>query len=162
MTGRELSWETLISRTSGKPALVLAVPVKVAGATVAVIQTAMQIEDISRIVSWKTGQTGFAFLVDENSKVVAHPSTELTLAQKSLKDHPLIAAFRSDGQPHLVSFTPPGGEPTLDYVRANKLHWGVAVQQDEQELFAPLRRTFAFGLAILIGASIVVALIAWF
>jgi len=161
MTGKELSWETVISKTSGKPALVLALPIKVNGAVVGALGVTMAIEDISRIVAWKAGQTGFAFLVDDKAKVVAHPSKELVVTQTNLGDHPLIAAFRSDGQPHLVSFTRAGGEPALGYVRANKFHWAVAVQQDEQELFAPLRQTFALGLAILIGASAIVALIAW-
>ena len=161
LTGKDLSWETVISKTADKPALVLALPIKVNGTVVGALGVTMAIEDISRIVAWKAGQTGFAFLVDDKAKVVAHPTKELVVKQTYLTDHPLIAAFRSDGQPHLVSFTKPGGESALGYVRANKFHWAVAVQQDEQELFAPLRRTFALGLAILIGASAVVALIAW-
>ena len=161
MKGKDMAWESLISRTSGKPALAIALPIKVNGAIVGVLQTAMAIEDISRIVAWKTGQTGFAFLVDEKAKVVAHPSKDFVLKQTSLKDHPLIAAFRADGQPHLVSFDQPDGTEALGYVLPSKLRWGVAIQQNEAELFAPLRRTFTLGLMILIGASLAVTLISW-
>ena len=160
--GKELSWETVISRTTGKPCLVLALPIRSSGTIVGVLTAAMAIEDISRIVSWKTGETGFAFLVDEQAKVVAHPSKDYVLKQTRLASHPLISAFQADGQAHLVSFAQPDGARALGHVRPNKFHWGVAVQQSEQELFAPLRRTVSIGLAILGCASLVVALIAWF
>lgn len=160
--GKDLSLETLIGRTSKKPALIMAIPIKVGGATVGVMAAAMGIEDISRVVAhWKTGQTGFAFVVDEKAKVVAHPREEFVLSQSYLPDHPLISQFRADGQPHLTSFTETNGEQVLGAVQGNRFHWGVAVQQDERELFAPLRETLGIALALLAGAALLVAVIAW-
>jgi methyl-accepting chemotaxis protein len=158
VSGKDLSWETLIGKTSNKPALVLAVPVKANGVLVGVLAAAMNIEDISRIVAhWKTGSTGFAFLVDEKAKVVAHPREAFVLAQTHLNDHPLVSTFLADGQPHLVSFTQTDDKDVLGYVQGNKFRWAVAVQQNTEELFGPFRETLTLGLALLATAGILVA-----
>ncbi len=159
--GKDLSWETLIGRTSKKPALVVAVPVKVNGVVTGVVAAAMTIEDISAIVAhWRTGQTGYAFLVDEQAKVVAHPREEFVLAQTPLRDQPLVEAFLADRKPHLLSFTQTDGKDVLGYVHGNRQGWALAIQQNEEELFAPLRQTLLLGLALLAGAALVVAVVA--
>jgi len=158
--GKELSWETLIGKTSKKPALVIAVPIKANGRVVGVMASAMTIEDISGIVAnWKAGSTGFAFLVDEKGKVVAHPRESFVISQISLADHPLIASLRSNRQAHLTSFID-DDRKCLGYVQRNKLRWAVAVQQEDEEVFEPLRRTLTVGLALLAAAALLVALIA--
>jgi methyl-accepting chemotaxis protein len=160
--GKELSWETLIGKTSKKPALVIAVPIKANGRVVGVMASAMTIEDISGIVAnWKAGSTGFAFLVDEKGKVVAHPRESFVISQISLADHPLIASLRSNRQPHLTSFID-DDRKCLGYVQRNKLRWAVAVQQEDEEVFEPLRRTLTVGLALLAAAALLVAFIARF
>lgn len=159
--GKDLGWETLIGRTSKKPALVVAVPVKVNGVVTGVVAAAMTIEDISAIVAhWRTGQTGYAFLVDEQAKVVAHPREEFVLAQTPLRDQPLVEAFLADRKPHLLSFRQTDGKDVLGYVHGNRQGWALAIQQDEEELFAPLRQTLLLGLALLAGAALVVAVVA--
>ncbi|MFZ1200136.1 MAG: cache domain-containing protein, partial [Desulfobacterales bacterium] len=71
--GQQLSWQTLIGKTSKKPALILAVPIKSNDQLVGVLAAAMTVDDLSQyIATWKRGDTGFAFLVDEKGKVVAH------------------------------------------------------------------------------------------
>jgi methyl-accepting chemotaxis protein len=159
--GKTLAWETLIGKTSKKPALILAVPIRANGALVGVLAAAMSIEDVSKIIAhWRTGRSGFAFLVDEHAKVVAHPSEQFVLAQQHLDDQPLVAAFRADQQPHLMSFTQTDGKDVLGYVQGNRFGWAVAIQQDEEELFAPLRQTLMLGLALLAAAAILVGLTA--
>jgi methyl-accepting chemotaxis protein len=158
--GKDVSWETVIGKTSKKPALVMSVPIRANGAVVGVMAAAMNVEDISRIVAtWKAGETGFAFLVDERGKVIAHPRQEYVLAQRQLKDHPLIAAFLADDQPHLASFTDDGSQ-ALGYVKGNRLRWAVVAQQNVDELFAPQRQTLMLGLLLLFVAGAFVVAIA--
>jgi methyl-accepting chemotaxis protein len=162
-SGKELSWETLIGKTSKKPALVIAVPIKANGRVVGVMASAMTIEDISGIVAnWKAGSTGFAFLVDEKGKVVAHPRESFVMSQTSLADHPLVASLRSNRQGHLTSFIDSDRNKCLGYVQRNKLRWAVAVQQEDEEVFAQLRQTLTVGLWLLAAAAVLVALIARF
>jgi methyl-accepting chemotaxis protein len=159
--GKELSWETLIGKTSGKPAVILAMPIVANGGVVGVLAAAMTVEDVSTIIAhWKTGQTGYAFLVDEHAKVVAHPREEFVLGQTRLAEHPLVAAFRQDGRPHALAFTESDGKDALGFVQGNRFRWAVAIQQEKEELFAPLRQTLTLGLALLVAAALLAALTA--
>ena len=159
--GKDLSWETLIGKTSGKPAVILAVPIIANGAVVGVLAAAMTVEDVSAIIAhWKTGQTGYAFLVDDHAKVVAHPREEFVLGQMHLDEHPLVAAFRRDGRPHALAFTQTDATDALGYVQGNRFRWAIAIQQDREELYAPLRQTLTLGLALLLAAAVLAALAA--
>lgn len=159
--GKNIAWETLIGKTSKKPALVIAVPIRGAdSAVLGVIAAAMTVEDMSRIVAnWKSGDTGYAFLVDETGKVIAHPREEYALTQRHLDNHPLVSAFAADGKPHLATFASEGRE-AMGYVQGNRFHWAVAAQQNTAELLAPQRQTLALGLWLLVGAIALVVVIA--
>ena len=158
VAGKELSWETLIGKTSGKPALILAVPIVANGTVAGVLAAAMTVEDVSAIIAhWKTGRTGFAFLVDDHAKVVAHPREEFVTGQMHLDEHPLVAAFRRDGRPHALAFTETDGKDELGYVHGNRLRWAIAIQQEKEELYAPLREMLTVGIALLVAAALLAA-----
>lgn len=160
MNGKDLTLQTLISRTNGKPSLVISMPIRENGAIVGVLQAAMAIEDISRIVlNWRSGTTGYAFLVDEGGTVIAHARDEYVKTQRKMQDHPLVAAFEADGKPHLASFNS-SGEEAIGYIQGNKFGWGIATQQNTAELMAPQRQTLMVGLALLVTAVLVVAFVA--
>ena len=58
LAGKKLSWQTLIGKTSKKPALVLAVPIKAGDELVGVMAAAMTVDEISNnIATWRQGQT---------------------------------------------------------------------------------------------------------
>jgi methyl-accepting chemotaxis protein len=160
LLGKQVALQTVIGKTSRKPALAIAVAIKSEERTVGLLVAAMAVEEISRgVATWKSGQTGFAFLVDQTAKVVAHPRQEFALTQVSLADHPLVAAFRGTGKPGLVSFTE-GDQEILGYVQGTRLGWVVGVQQSQVELLRPVRSARMLGLAMLIGASLCVAIAA--
>jgi methyl-accepting chemotaxis protein len=159
--GQDLSWETLIGKTSGRPALVLAVPIRANGVIVGALAAAMTIEDISGIVAtWKAGSTGYAFLLDETSKVVAHPRSQLAQTQRRLADHPLISAYRADLSPPRIRYSYEGVD-VLGAVHRNRMNWAVVVQQNTAELFAPLRQTLYLGVGLLAGAILLVGIFAF-
>jgi methyl-accepting chemotaxis protein len=161
MAGKDLRWETVIGKTSGKPALILAVPIVANGAIAGVLSVAMTVEDVSAMIAhWRTGRTGYAFLVDEQAKVVAHPREEYVTGQIRLTEHPLVSAFLRDRLPHTAAFAQSDATDALGYVQGTRLGWAVVVQQNEEELFAPLRQSLALGVAILVASAILVALVA--
>ena len=77
IAGNELGQQVLIGKTSGKPALVLASPIKKTSSRPdGVLAIAMTLTDISeKIASSKIEETGFAFLIDEFGKVIARGSS---------------------------------------------------------------------------------------
>jgi len=159
--GKDLGWEAVIGRSNGKPSILISVPIR--NSSNALIGTAvagMTIEETSRsVATWKSGATGFAFLVDEKSKVLAHPRADYVQTQKLLPDHPLVAAYHADHKPHLLEFTE-NGKQMLGYVEGDKKGWAVMVQQEEAELFGPLRATLTIGIGLLVAASVLVVVIA--
>ena len=161
--GKSLSWQTLIGKTSKKPALVLAVPILNGDQLVGVMAAAMTIDDLSgQVIRWRKGKTGYAFLIDEKSKVVAHQQKKYVTQQKNLRNHPLIASFRQ-GQwtTHTTEFLTENKQPAYGHVRRIKRGWAIAIQQENEELFESLRRVQRFAFILLAATIVIVSLIAW-
>jgi len=164
VTGKKLSWQTLIGKTSQAPALVLAVPIMANDRLVGVLAAAMTIEDLSKnIANWQKGQTGFAFLVDEKGYVISHPDSQFVTERKNLNSHPLIASFRKKGWTTITTkFDNPGGQTAFGHVRSNNYGWTLVLQQQDGEVFAALNRIKRFALTLLACTVLLVSVIAWF
>lgn len=164
MRGKSLSWQTLIGKTSKKPALVLAVPIKSDDQTIGVMAAKMTVDDISKsIATWKTGKTGHAFLVDEKGYVVSHPNRQYVAKRKNLNSHPLIANYRKKGWTTITTrFNTANGQAALGHVRSNNYGWALAMQQEEIEVFSALNRVQKFAMTLLGCTILLVSVIAWF
>ncbi len=162
IAGKEISWQTLIGKTSNVPALILAIPIRSEGKVVGVLANAMTVQDISgKIATWRRGDSGFAFLVDEKGKVIAHPIEECYLKQKNLSQHPLIASFMG-GRNGSLAFADAGESPHIGYVCGTKYRWALAVQQEEREAFNTLWRMRVFAYIVLAATVGIVLAVAWF
>ena len=161
--GRSLSWQTLIGKTSKKPALVLSVPIRRGNQLIGVMAGAMTIENLSQvIVRWRRGKTGFAFLIDEKGKVLAHPDKAFVAEQKNLNKDPLIRSYKKGNwTTHASEFKNDDGRPSYGHVRTIKRSWAIAVQQESSEVFAALKRVQNFAIILLISTIVIVSLIAW-
>ncbi|MBF0227661.1 MAG: NAD-binding protein, partial [Desulfobacterales bacterium] len=151
LAGKDFTWQTLIGKTSKKPALVLAVPIKSeTNDIIGVLAAAMTIDDISkRIAKWKRGRTGHAFLIDEKKKVVAHQVNEYVLAQTKLDKHPLIENYLKTGQTS-KSFVNEEGRLCWGSVKLIKYGWLIAAQQEQLEIFEALHRAQKYAIIVLI------------
>ena len=156
ISGKDMTWQTLIGKTSKKPALVLAVPiVHRERGLVGVMAAAMNIDEISRrVANWKEGETGFAFLVDEKRKVVAHQIGTFVLEQKNLKSHPLIAHYETNKKDATIQFEDMNGNAIIGHVKGIKYGWALAIRQDVKEVFSPLQKVQRFAW-ILLGVTVV-------
>ena len=161
MAGKDLVWQTLVGKTSKKPALIIAVPIKRDDSTIGVMAMAATVEDLSKLVAtWKQGKTGFAFLVDEKGKVVSHQVEEYVIQQTNLSEYPLIAAFKK-GQNGMIYFND-RGTMRVGYAKETKYGWTLAMQQDMKETFKTLRDTGIFTYILLGITALGVIIIAWF
>ncbi len=161
--GKKVSWQTLIGKTSKKPALVLAVPIMHEDKLVGVMAAAMTIDEISKhIARWKKGKTGFAFLVDDKDKVVAHQVNQYALNETKLTSHPLVASFRKGGwTTKTLVFKDKNKKKYMGHIRRINYGWALAIQQEEQEVFDSLKRIQKFATTLLIATIVLVLLIAW-
>jgi len=160
---KALTWQTLIGKTSKKPALVLAVPIISGGRTIGVMAAAANINDISKSVArWRRGKTGYAFLVDETGKVVSHQVKQFVVQQKNLNGHPLVQAYRKDRKTKTLIFKDDRGRDIMGNVRGNRYDWALVTRQDYEEISEPLKDVQQFFYILLIATIFVVSIIAWF
>ncbi len=73
--------KAIVSRTTGKPVIVLAQPLRDAsGRLVGLVNTGMDLDSLTNDLSaTKIGQTGYAFILDGQGMVLAHPDKSLLM-----------------------------------------------------------------------------------
>jgi methyl-accepting chemotaxis protein len=160
-SGKELTWQNLIGKTSKKPALVIAVPIRKNNQTIGVMAAAMTRDAISkRIANWRQGKTGYAFLVDQYGKVVSHQLEEFVQIQKDLSNHPLVKAAKTK-KSGMIEFKDDNGLEEIGFAKTTQLGWTLAIQQEKNEAFAILKESQMFAFALMGATFIVVIIIAY-
>lgn len=160
-SGKDLTWQNLIGKTSKQPALVIAVPIRKNNQTIGVMAAAMTRDAISqRIANWRQGKTGYAFLVDQYGKVVSHQLKEFVEEQKDLSNHPLVKAA-SANKSGLIEFKDDNGRDEIGFAKTTQLGWTLAIQQEKNEAFAILKESQMFAFALMGATFIIVIIIAY-
>jgi PAS domain S-box-containing protein len=161
--GNPITTEALISRTTGNPALNLSMPIRDAnGSIVGVISIVSELDDVAASVhASKVGETGYAYVVDEIGRVIAHPDPTFSNGLYDLSSSPPVV-FLQAGSQGAMSFTDEKGVRWVANVSRLDNGWGIVVQQQEAELLGPLRyfqfTSWAFSLA---GILLLLVFAAW-
>jgi methyl-accepting chemotaxis protein len=167
MEDKPFGSQVVISKTTNKPALILSAPIysnvvsggrQIAG----VIAMGMSIADLSaRITNLHIGKTGYAFLLDENGKVVAHQKEEYADTSADFSKHPAFVARPASGKRELVYED--AGKKVIAYAQTTAQGWTMVTQEDYDEAYAPARASNLRALVILVVTLILVTAIAsWF
>ncbi len=161
--GAPITYQTLVGRTTGEPALVISSPIRnAAGEIVGVGMFAADLTDVTKEANIsRIGDTGFAFLVDSDNQVLAHPDPELTAALVDFSADPPVKAARS-GNTGLMKYTDEDGVKWRAYVSELDNGWIVAVQQKENELLSALFRFQQIALIALTVGLGLLFLLSWF
>ncbi|HSB81407.1 MAG TPA: GAF domain-containing protein, partial [Candidatus Methylomirabilis sp.] len=155
-------------RNESEPYITIAVP---EGETPIQVTVAdVNLKSIWDVVSQiKIGKTGYAYAVDRNGLLVAHPDISMVLQKRDLSNLPQVRSARTAGAGTAadedVATIVQGlrGERVLTtYVAIAPLGWLVFVEQSVSEAFAPLQAAiirsvilFLAGLALSVLASVV-------
>ncbi len=160
--GKPLGQQVLISRTTGKPALVISTPVKdTQNRTKGGLALGMTLADISqKVSSVQFGKTGHAILLDRDGKVISHFKEEYTKERASLTDHPGFEALMVSGKQSIV-YTDDTGKKVLCEMRKTQHGWILLVEQDYDEAFAALA-TYNEQTKLLVLVTVIVVLIVAF
>jgi GAF domain-containing protein/HAMP domain-containing protein len=140
--GAPLTYQTLIGRTNGKPALAMSTPIRDAsGQIIGVASIVSTLEEITAAVdTTRMGESGYVFVVDSGNYVIAHPDPALTSGDSlyDFSNYPPVAALRQ-GRTGVMSFTDEEGKRWRAYILKSDSGWGIISQEPEAELLAPLR-----------------------
>lgn len=163
VAGRDLGQQVLIGKTSGKPSLVLSAPIRNPGQQrpTGVLALAMTLSAISeRVASARIGETGFAFLIDDFGRVIAHPNEEFTSTRQDFSRHPAYLQM-SPGQQTRVSFVE-DNKQVVGFVTPIQQGWSLIVQQDYDEAFGEINRSNRQALILFVITLLLALLVAWF
>ena len=115
----------------------------------------------------RVGKTGYAYVVDTNGQLIAHPDSSLVLQKSNLLSLQQVQVALAGGE--LGAGDLYGGGPTGDrrtagtvfsaYAHITPLNWVVFVEQPRDEAFAPLYGSF-LRVGILLAAGLVTSLLA--
>lgn len=165
--GAPIGMQVAISKSTGKPNFTLAAPIlKTTDGSPAdpnnfagVLVMAMQITHISDIITKvRVGKTAYAFLLDENGKIIAHQNEEFSKIADFSK-HPVYVNRPTQGVKQLNYDD--NGKKVIAYAQPTKYGWTMVVQQDADEAFQPIRDANKKALLLLLVTVLVVTAIAY-
>jgi GAF domain-containing protein len=162
--GEPLAIELVKDPTNERPTLIAASAIKdESGQVVGVVMFASYMNELVQAVRDKVGESGFAYVLDSENQIIAHPDPAFSAKIPELDLYPPILALRHGNQGPMT-FTDKTGKEWQAYVAKLENGWGIIVQQPLQESLrglAELRRISwiaiaigAFGLVVLILVSV--------
>ncbi len=164
LAGEPLGQQVLIGRTTGLPGLALAVPIRGEDEAVkGVLVSSMVTVVLSALVTnANIGDTGFAFLLDANGRVIAHQSMQDSNFRKDFSRHPAFSAFHEQGKSSLVYQDDERGGSVIAYMKPTAGGWTLVTQQDYDEAFKAIAATNKNAIVMLLAtlsAALVVAFV---
>jgi len=164
--GNDLTYQTLIGRTTKRLALCLSAPIKnerveILGVSVACTDLGDIVEQVGEL---KFGNTGYAILVDQNGTVLAHPDTELISGTElaDLSGYKPVQNFLNQGDRE-YSFIDQDVE-WVSYSIRLKNNWGLVVVQEKWEFLQSAtdfeKSAFLIAAVAVIGVSTITYILA--
>jgi len=155
--------DVLISKTTGKPAIVIAVPIfgaqgefqGILGATLDLAS----VEDMRNKIT--IGTTGYAFITDSKGQVLAHPDKTMAEERTNVSDIPIVKKAL-EGEVGAETYEYKGEQTFGSYSVVPTTGWTVVVRQTHADAFSSVSKTqikmISISICILV-ISIIIGLI---
>ncbi len=163
LAGEPMGQQVLIGKTSGLPGLALAVPIRgEEGAVKGILTISMATVVLSAYVTnMRIGNTGYAFLLDAEGKVIAHQSMEDNTFRKDFSKHPAFLAFMKEGKSKLVYRDEERDRSVIAYMKRTGGGWTLVAQQDYDEAFSTVVATNRNAIITLLLTLLAVLVVAY-
>jgi GAF domain-containing protein len=161
--GSPITYQSLIGRTSGQPALAISMPIKnTSDRVIGVVMTAANLTDLAEETKVaKLGERGFTYIVDTNNLALAHPDETYTAELRDMSEYPPVVALRQ-GETGVITFTDENGERWRAYGTILENGWAIIAQRPESEIFAPARQFQTFALVLILAGGAIMLALVWF
>lgn len=161
LSGSESVSEVLISRFTGKPAIFIAYPLKDGDKIIGTLVGSISFDSISNYAAEiKSGQNGYAYMIDKNGLIVYHPDDS-----KILKEN---ASDKANDEFKLIINEMKAGKTSESFYTYNDVYkyvvfqpvdnWVIAVTADYNEYMAPAISIRNYTIIIVL-ISIIIAMI---
>ena len=161
--GVPLTFEVVASaRTTGEPALIVSAPIKRELGTIAGVgMFASRVTDIAQAVqASEVGEAGFAYVVDGQNRVVAHPDEAIAAQLQDFSFYPAVFELRG-GASGSIRFTDEQGQRWRAHVSVLDNNWGIIVQQQERDFLSGLRQLNQATWAVTLMGAVLLSSLAW-
>lgn len=161
IAGAPLGKQVVLSKTTGKPSLILSVPIYGPEKGISgVMAMGMSIAELSeRVTNLHIGKTGYAFLLDDSGKVVAHQKQEYANNAVDFSGHPASLSKSSETKKRIVFEE--DGRKVIAYAQKTAHGWTMVAQQDYDEAFAAIDVANRNALGLLLVTLLAAGLLAY-
>ncbi|AKA72300.1 methyl-accepting chemotaxis protein [Clostridium scatologenes] len=156
--------QVITSKTTGKPVIVIAAPLKLNDKVIGIVGATIKFEYISKYASQvKIGNNGYSYIVDKNGLIDYHPTNEKVLKENILNDNndQLKALFNKakSGQVAEGYYTYGGARKFVKFVPVS--NWFIAVTADYKEYMSPAAAIKKITILIAILSVIIAVFLAY-
>ncbi len=164
VAGKEVTYQALISRTIKQPAICLASPIRqqtseITGVVVICTELSTLAEQIGEL---KFGQTGYAILVDQTGKLLAHPNSALISGTQlhNLSQYPPIKNTL-EGRSAFFYHKNEKNINWISYGITLENGWNVAIVQQEAEFLQNQHEFEHLAYLVALVAVVIVSVLTW-
>lgn len=165
-TGKAAAGDFTYSKQTGEAICVFCAPIiSMNGDFLGVFGLSLKAEAVTRLISSvKVGTTGYAYMIDNNGLVIAHPKKELEmkLNQNTLPDMADISKSMLAGEQGAQDYVFQGVPKIAGYAPVPLKGWSIAITQNEEEFLAASRSIRNSILLITVAAIILVSIVIMF
>ncbi|MDD2619626.1 MAG: methyl-accepting chemotaxis protein [Syntrophomonadaceae bacterium] len=166
MAGNVNIGSPVISKETGNMTAPCAVPVLVDNKVVGVLATTIKTEKIMEIINQvKTGQTGYAFLIDKTGVFVSHPD-KTYIINKKISDlgtqFDSIAAQMIAQESAIVEYQLDGMEKYMAFAPVKSAGWSVGVTVPVKEVTMPLSDMLQKIIIVTVLTLLLLSVLIWF
>jgi methyl-accepting chemotaxis protein len=162
--GNDITYQTLMGRTSKKPALCLSTPIRQQQTIAAVAVACSVLDELSKQVNAvKIGQTGYALVIDDKGRVLAHRDPKF-ISGDDLTDFSNYPPAQNllAGNEGYFPFTDETGTSWVAHGTRLTNGWGIIVLQEKAEAFLAITQFELGAIAITLVLVFSIAILTWF
>jgi methyl-accepting chemotaxis protein len=152
--------DVLISKTTGKPAVVIAIPIfSPQGEFKGMLGGTLDLSPIEEMRKKITiGETGYAFITDTRGQILAHPDTKMVEERKNVSDMEVVKKAIT-GESGAQEYEYDGAQVFGSYTNVPSTKWAVVVRQTHDDALSAVTKTqikmLAIAVAILVSSIII-------
>lgn len=162
MAGEHFVSDVIVSRGSGNPVFIIAVPVIDKQQVVGVLVGTVSVDSFSRqfITPIKVGESGYAVLINKNGLTLAHPDASqiMKLDLSKLEFGQQILAQKNG----VLQYTIEGVQKTAAFKEIEGMGWIVLVNVPNAEILTPVRSLGQINLLVVIMVVAVATVLIFF
>jgi signal transduction histidine kinase len=160
-TGRTAISQAVIGRFSGKPTVVIAVPVALASGDKGVLTGVLSLAFLEQELAALPGVSEIGVIVvDRAGRAIVHPDHVVVASVADLSSLPGVRAALS-GETGSLRSSEAGGDLVVAYAPARAPQWGVVVRQPASAAFALIGAEIAQAAALTVVATLIAIGVAW-